>query len=126
MTIKAFAGLTAGAFLLAVCIVMLWPLGAFAAECGVASYYGEAHHGKPMANGKPFNMNAMTAASWNYPLGTKVRVTNAATGEAVTVTITDRGPAKRLNRVIDLSKSAFAKLAPLDQGLIRQACVSRL
>lgn len=118
--------LTACIIVLAAFAALLYTVPARGASCtgesGVASYYGEAHHGKLMANGKPFDQWAMTAASWNYPLGTKVRVTNAA-GESVFVTITDRGPAKRLNRVIDLSRAAFAKLAPLRQGLIRQVCV---
>ncbi len=32
--------------------------------------------------------------------------------------VTDRGPAKRLGREIDLSRAAFARLAPLKLGLI--------
>jgi rare lipoprotein A len=94
-----------------------------AAECGKASWYGVAHQGKTMANGRPFNRHAMTAASWNYPLGTKVRVT--AGSKSIVVTITDRGPAKRLRRVIDLSEAAFAKLAHTDKGIIR-VCVARV
>lgn len=94
------------------------------AECGRASFYGSAHHGKLMANGRPFNMNAMTAASWAYPLGTAVKVRSQRTGKEIRVTITDRGPAKRLGRVIDLSRAAFAKLAPLSSGLTK-VCVTR-
>ena len=41
---------------------------------GVASWYGESHRGRLMANGKRFNPDRLTAASWFYPLGTKVRV----------------------------------------------------
>jgi peptidoglycan lytic transglycosylase len=96
---------------------------------GRASWYGEAHRGKPMANGKAFNPDRLTAASWFYPLGTRVRVTlkpelnvlNPQPVRSVVVTITDRGPAKRLvrqGRVIDLTKTAFRQLADSDLGLV--------
>ena len=87
-----------------------------------ASWYGEEHRGLPMANGHPFNPDLLTAASWSYPLGTKVVVTHE--DRSVVVEITDRGPAKRLfhrGRKIDLSRSAFARLADPDLGLIEVA-----
>jgi len=77
-----------------------------------------------MANGHKFNPDRCTAASWAYPLGTRVRVTLETREEpqrSVIVTITDRGPAPRLvaqGRIIDLSKAAFKLLAPLETGLI--------
>ena len=92
---------------------------------GSASWYGEAHRGKLMANGKKFDPNRLTAASWSYPLGAKVRVTlktPAMTARSVVVTITDRGPAKELvrqHRVIDLSYAAFKRLANPDLGLVQ-------
>jgi rare lipoprotein A len=91
---------------------------------GLASWYGEAHRGKLMANGKKFDPDKLTAASWFYPLGTRVRVTIVAPDFAprsVLVTITDRGPAKRLveqGRVIDLGRAAFQKIAAPDLGLV--------
>src|SRR5580765_8946577 len=84
---------------------------------GSASWYGEDHRGRLMANGKRFNPDKLTAASWFYPLGTKVRVTiNDASQRprSVLVKITDRGPAKELvreGRVIDLALGAFKQLA---------------
>jgi rare lipoprotein A len=75
-----------------------------------------------MANGKGFNPDRLTAASWFYPLGTRVRVTLRSYPERkVLVTITDRGPAHRLvreGRIIDLSHAAFRQLASPDLGLI--------
>src|SRR5215469_18308319 len=68
---------------------------------GLASWYGEEHRGKLMANGKRFDPDKLTAASWFYPLGTKVRVSLASTSKpraSVVVTITDRGPDKHLVR----------------------------
>ena len=84
-----------------------------------ASWYGEQHRDRPMANGQPFNPNKLTAASWFFDLGTKVVVTHA--NRSVIVEITDRGPAKRLvtaGRQIDLSRAAFVKLASPALGLI--------
>jgi rare lipoprotein A len=94
---------------------------------GVASWYGEEHRGKLMANGKRFNPDKFTAASWFYPLGTKVRVTVASPSprqRSVEVTITDRGPDKDLvrdGRIIDLSHAPFKQLAPPYLGLIAVA-----
>ena len=99
-------------------------MAALAGErCGTASWYGEAHHGKTMANGQPFNMNAMTAAMWDVPLGTRYRVTHMQ--RSVVVTITDRGPARHLNRIIDISKAAAGKLGIIRAGTGR-VCLQRL
>ena len=57
----------------------------------------------------------LTAAHRWLPFGTKVRVTLAATGKAVIVTITDRLYSKR--RVIDLSTAAAATLGILHAGI---------
>ena len=92
---------------------------------GLASWYGETHRGKLMANGKPFNPDKLTAASWFYPLGTRVRVTvsdRLMQRKSVLVTVTDRGPALdfvRKGRVIDLGQTAFKRIAPPDLGLIQ-------
>src|SRR5438876_6396779 len=95
---------------------------------GLASWYGEELRGKPMANGHKFDPDQLTAASWYYPLGTQVKVTlraplsnSSVPPPSVLVTITDRGPAKRLvrqGRIIDLGHAAFKKLASPDVGLV--------
>src|SRR5687768_8765427 len=96
-------------------LMLFWALllcasGACAApvppSAGFASWYGEAHRGRLMANGKRFNPDRLTAASWFYPLGTRVRVTlhspeligGVQPSRIIVVTITDRGPAHRLVR----------------------------
>lgn len=85
---------------------------------GTASWYGEEYRGKLMANGAPFNPDALTCAIWDYPFGTRLRVW-AGGYRSIDVTVTDRGPAKKLNRLIDLSEAAFRALAPhTDIGLI--------
>jgi rare lipoprotein A len=93
----------------------------------LASWYGEEHRGKLMANGRRFNPDKFTAASWFYPLGTKVVVTVGSDSQprrSVVVTITDRGPAKDLvrdGRIIDLSHAPFRALASPDLGLVTVA-----
>ncbi len=90
---------------------------------GLASWYGEDHRGKLMANGKRFDPDKLTAASWFYPLGTKLRVTlkDASSARVVQVTVTDRGPHRRLvrdGRIIDLAAAAFRRLARPELGLV--------
>ena len=98
------------------------------------SHYGPECAGKLMANGAKFDPAALSVASWDFPLGTKLKVSctqkNAKEGgrsittsvtTSVIVTVTDRGPAKRLynkGRKLDLSDGAFKKLAPLEKGVI--------
>src|SRR5579864_4812232 len=84
---------------------------------GTASWYGEKHQGRKMANGKRFDRHKLTAASWYFPLGTTIRVVNVKNGESVVVTITDRGPNLRLHRILDLSEAAAQRLDYVGQGL---------
>lgn len=83
-----------------------------------ASWYGAECAGKLMANGKPFDLEKFTCASWDYPLGTMLRV--SANGKTVAVVVSDRGPHLRLSktRQLDLSRAAFRALVPLKRGLI--------
>jgi rare lipoprotein A len=84
---------------------------------GTASWYGEQHQGRKMANGQRFDRHKLTAASWYFPLGTTIRVVNVKNGESVEVTITDRGPNLRLHRILDLSEAAAERLGYVGQGL---------
>ncbi len=84
---------------------------------GTASWYGERHQGRKMANGKLFDRYKLTAASWYFPLGTTMRVVNLKNGKSVVVTITDRGPGMHLHRLIDLSEAAAGRLDYVRQGL---------
>jgi rare lipoprotein A len=86
---------------------------------GVASWYGADRQGRKMANGRKFDRRALTAASWYFPLGTVIRVVDLENGNAVTVTITDRGPNLRLHRMVDLSEAAAQQLGYVNQGLTR-------
>lgn len=83
----------------------------------IASWYGEEHRGRLMANGRRFNPDRHTCASWDYPLGTRLLVCSGR--RAMTVEVTDRGPNRRLlgSRQIDLSQAAFSRIGNLDRGL---------
>jgi len=91
-----------------------------ASSCGYASHYGrgDGFAWRTMANGQPMNPNALTTASRDLPMGTKILVTNPTNGKSVRVTVTDRGPALR-DRLLDLSYGAFAHVAKTSQGVAR-------
>lgn len=72
-------------------------------KTGMASWYGDAFHGRKTANGELYNMNAFSAAHPTLPLPSYVRVTNVANKHSVIVRVNDRGPFAH-NRLIDLSK----------------------
>lgn len=59
--------------------------------------------------------DGLTAAHPWLPFGTVVTVKNLANGRTVQVVINDRGPFG--GRIIDLSDEAFARIAPLGQGV---------
>ena len=87
-------------------------------QLGIASWYGPGFHGNPTANGELYNQHALTAAHPTLPLGTRVEVTNLATGKSVQVRINDRGPYVR-GRAIDLSRGAAKKLGMVKAGISR-------
>ena len=90
------------------------------AETGIASWYGGGEKlNKYTANGDVFSPNEDTCASYAYKFGTLLKVTNVENGKSVIVRVNDRGPNKRLGRVIDLSKGAFSKIASVKKGLIK-------
>lgn len=82
----------------------------------VASWYGEAFHGRPMANGDIYDMHAATIAHKEMPLGTKVELKNTETGEMVRAVVTDRGPYIE-GRDVDLSYGLAQKLSLVEQGI---------
>ena len=87
---------------------------------GKASWYGyEWTTGKrgTMANGKRFNPRAWSAATYDYPLGSVIEVTNKKNGKVIAVVVTDRGPARRLHRLIDLSEAAATALGYHKDGI---------
>src|SRR5882757_8715853 len=84
-------------------------------ETGIASWYGEAFHGKDTANGETFDLNAITAAHRTLPMPTIVEVTNLDNGRSLQVRVNDRGPYAR-GRIIDLSRRSAQLLGFEGQG----------
>jgi len=85
------------------------------ASHGVASYYTE---GTKTASGEKFNTLEMTAAHPTLPFGTKLRVTNVASGRSVMVRVNDRGPYVP-GRVVDVSYSAADALGMVGKGVAK-------
>ena len=82
----------------------------------VASWYGDKYRGKLMANGQPFDPAALTVAHKTLPFGTRVRFQLGP--RTIIATVTDRGPFVAGSEFA-LSSGAFARLAQLEDGLIR-------
>ena len=85
---------------------------------GLASWYGQRHHGQATASGELFDMNKLTAAHRTMPFGTRLKVTNVANGRSVVVRVNDRGPWVK-DRVIDLSRAAARALGMTGDGVAR-------
>jgi rare lipoprotein A len=82
---------------------------------GLASYY---EHGSLTASGERFDARELTAAHPTLPFGTRLRVTNLATGRSVTVRVNDRGPFVR-GRVVDVSYTAAQTLGMVGHGVAK-------
>jgi rare lipoprotein A len=76
---------------------------------GMASYFSHEIAGNRTANGERCDPDTLTAAHRTAPFGSRMRVTNLATGKSVVVRINDRGPF-RASRVIDLSHAAAREI----------------
>ena len=85
------------------------------ASQGVASFYTE---GTQTASGEKFDTHDLTAAHPTLPFGTRLRVTNVATGRSVTVRVNDRGPYVP-GRVVDVSYSAAETLGMVGSGIAK-------
>ena len=83
------------------------------ASQGLASFYSE---GTRTASGEKFDAHELTAAHPTLPFGTRLRVTNVATGRSVTVRVNDRGPYVP-GRVVDVSYSAAQTLGMVGKGV---------
>lgn len=96
---------------------------------GKVSFYDDKLEGRLMANGQPYNSNKLTCASYAYPLGSVLEVSyedNLNLIHTVKVAVTDRGPARRLGRLLDLSKRAFIQLSDTHVGVLSGVRVVKL
>jgi rare lipoprotein A len=85
------------------------------ASQGIASFYTEPQQ---TASGEDFDTYDLTAAHPTLPFGTRLRVTNVATGRSVTVRVNDRGPYVP-GRVVDVSHSAADALGMVESGIAK-------
>nr|WP_252393812.1 septal ring lytic transglycosylase RlpA family protein [Candidatus Rhodoblastus alkanivorans] len=76
---------------------------------GLASWYGDAFHGRRTANGEIYDRNAITAAHPTMPLPCYARVTNLRNHRSMIVRVNDRGPF-HTGRLMDLSAHAAETL----------------
>lgn len=83
---------------------------------GLASWYGAKFHGRATASGEIYDMNRISAAHKQLPLGTVVQVKNRDNGRKLRVPINDRGPFVK-GRIIDLSVGAARQLEMFGAGL---------
>ena len=82
---------------------------------GMASWYGDAFHGRRTANGEIFDKNSISAAHPTLPLPSYVRVTNTGNGRSIIVRVNDRGPYHG-GRVMDVSQRVAEALSFKGQG----------
>jgi rare lipoprotein A len=92
--------------------------GVFAAQEGLASWYGGKFQGRVTSSGELFDTNLMTAAHRSLPFGTIVKVTDQESGKSTLVKINDRGPFVE-GRIIDLSRAAAEELDMVGRGVAR-------
>ena len=85
------------------------------ASQGLASFYTE---GTQTASGEKFDTHELTAAHPTLPFGTRLRVTNVASGRSVTVRVNDRGPYVP-GRIVDVSYSAANALGMVGGGIAK-------
>lgn len=84
-------------------------------QIGRASWYGKLFQGRQTASGEDFDMNAMTCAHRDLPLGSVVKVTNLRNNRSVVLRVNDRGPVPQ-TRIIDLSYAAARFLGFGERG----------
>ena len=87
-------------------------------KIGLASWYGDAFHGRLTANGEVFDMTSLTAAHPTLPMPSYARVTNLSNGKSLIVRINDSGPYHG-NRIIDVSNRAAQLLEFRGHGVAR-------
>lgn len=95
---------------------------------GIASTYGyeifKINRRGLTANGERFQPMGRTAAIWDVPFNTRLRVTHLVTGRSIVVRVNDRGPHRRLGRLIDLSTGSCRALGACGLARVRVEIVS--
>ncbi|MEP7258167.1 MAG: septal ring lytic transglycosylase RlpA family protein [Flavitalea sp.] len=87
-------------------------------QTGTASYYHAKFQGRLTASGEKYDQLKMTAAHNRLPMNTWIKVTNLRNKRSVIVRVNDRLNFRN-KRLVDLSRSAAAKLGYVGRGLAR-------
>lgn len=87
-------------------------------QVGLASWYGEAFHGRRTANGEVYDRYSVSAAHPTMPLPAYARVTNLLNSRSIIVRVNDRGPFHG-GRMMDLSQTTADALAFRHLGTAR-------
>lgn len=87
-------------------------------KIGIASWYGKECQGNETASGEAYDMNGLTAAHRELPLGTEIKVTNLKNHRSLNLRVNDRGPFIP-GRMIDVSRAAARLLGFSGEGLAR-------
>ncbi len=85
---------------------------------GLASWYGDAFHGRRTANGEIYDRDAISAAHPTMPLPSYARVTNLRNNYSIIVRVNDRGPFAA-NRIMDVSRKTAEALDFQQTGTAR-------
>jgi rare lipoprotein A len=88
------------------------------AAVGLASWYGDAFHGRRTANGEVYDRDSISAAHPTMPLPSYARVTNLHNNRSLIVRVNDRGPFAA-NRIMDVSRRTAEALDFRQSGTSR-------
>jgi len=88
------------------------------AAIGLASWYGDAFHGRRTANGEVYDRDSISAAHPTLPLPSYARVTNLRNHYSMIVRVNDRGPFAA-NRIMDVSRKTAEALDFCQRGTTR-------
>ncbi len=102
--------------------------GPVRSQTGTAVYYSDRMDGRTVSlKGEKYDKNGMTAATHsNFPLGSRIRVTNLRNRKSVELRVTDRmNPRSR--SVVDVSRRAAEQLGMIHSGhaQVRVEMISR-
>ncbi len=96
---------------------VLRPVSPGWSQTGYASWYGPEFQGRRTSSGEIYDMQQLTAAHRDLPLGTVLLVVNLDTGRSVEVRVNDRGPFVG-GRILDVSYAAGRMLGMIGPGVI--------
>ena len=85
---------------------------------GRADFFGDDLEGHLTASGEVFRNEGMTAASQDFALGTRLRVTNLKNGRSTVVRVNDRGVLRR-GFIIRVTRRVAEQLDFINAGSAR-------